>query len=95
MPDYTKPIFERGVITAPRMIHDLISAHCPAAYKITSWQNGKSPQASAKLEALARAKGFHLESIFDARHGKRYMCFAYFSKDERKALWDFQSGGAS
>ena len=54
---------------------------------IKSWENGKSPAASASIKAAARGGSICLEPVFDASHGFRYLCFAYTNAAERAACW--------
>lgn len=83
-------ILERGIITGP---HELLNLLPKAAFKVTSWQHGKSPKAQDATWKALQDAGAYGESIFDARHGRRYMLFVYASKEQRKKCWDFHTGG--
>jgi hypothetical protein len=78
------PITEKGLITGPA---DLIEKLPAAAFRVKSWDNTHSPKTQA--EAYRALGGdVRAESIFDARHGRRYMLFVYRTHEERKACWD-------
>lgn len=55
---------------------------------IRSWQNGIAPARSDKIKAAARGATMMLEPVFDAAHGRRYLCFAYQNAEQRKACFD-------
>ena len=82
-------IIERGLITGP---HELLNILPKGAFKVSSWQNGKSPKAQTETYNVLAKVGAYAESIFDARHGRRYMLFVYGSKDQRRMCWDFHTG---
>lgn len=79
---------QKGLIVASDMTHALIEAGCKKAYKVTSWQNDKSPKTQASFFALMRAHGLAAESVFDAAHGRRYLLFVYATREGRKECWD-------
>lgn len=60
---------------------------------VKSWQNGMAPKTSDKIKAAARGASMALEPVFDAAHGRRYLCFVYATLDQRKACWDHLTGG--
>lgn len=73
-----KGVYEaRGLIIASPAAHFLISAHCPEAYRIRSFENKRSPKTQAKLRAVLLMREYLFESVFDAQHGKRYLLFVY------------------
>ena len=84
-------ILERGLVTGP---HELLNILPKGAFKVVSWQNGRSPKAQAETFAALAKAGAYAESIFDARHGRRHMLFVYGSKEQRKKCWDFHTGSA-
>lgn len=85
-------IEQRGLVTGPSTILDKLPA---SAFKVASWQNGRSPKAQAATGAVVKGLCAAAESIFDAAHGRRYMLFVYTTLEERKACWDFHTGATS
>ncbi len=82
-------IAKRGLITGP---HELLNILPEGAFKVTSWQHGKSPKTQDATWKAIKDAGAYAESIFDASHGRRYMLFVYGSKEQRKMCWDFTIG---
>ena len=80
---------QRGLVVAPQAAHDFLSAHAHQVYRVTSFDNHHSPKTQRKACDMLHAKGYKMESVFDAAHGRRYMCFVYSTPEERKACWDF------
>lgn len=78
------PIIEKGLVTGPQ---DLLDKMPAASFRIASWDNHHSPK-TQKLAYAALGGDVRAESIFDARHGRRYMLFVYRTREERKACWD-------
>lgn len=52
-----------------------------------SWENGARPKDSERIKLAAIGASIALEPVFDAAHGRRYLCFVYRNADERKACW--------
>lgn len=83
----------KGNIVASEEVHALIERDCPRAYLVTSFDNAHSPMTQRKLGLAMRRQGYVLESVFDAAHGRRYLCFIYASRAERSMCWDVLTGG--
>lgn len=81
---------QKGLIVASAEMHAAIQAAAPNAYKVTSWQNDRSPKTQKSLCDLLRAPpfGHYSESVFDAPHGFRYLLFVYRTPEERRACWN-------
>lgn len=80
-------IAEKGLVTGPK---DLLDKMPAASFRVKSWDNTHSPKTQkAAFEALGG--DVRAESIFDARHGRRYMLFVYRSREERQACWAFHT----
>jgi hypothetical protein len=78
-----------GNIVANNSALDTVSAHCPLAFRIKSFDNAHSQKTQRALSDVMRGYGFTCESVFDAAHGRRYMLFVYANREERKACFDF------
>jgi hypothetical protein len=59
---------------------------------VRTWQNGTSPARSEKIKIAARGASLCLEPVFDAAHGRRYLCFAYRNAEERAACFAALTG---
>lgn len=79
-------IEQRGLIVGPS---DILATLPANAFKVTSWQNDRSPKTQDATYAILRAANVRGESKFDAAHGRRYMLFVYRTADERRACWAF------
>ena len=79
---------QKGLVIGNADVHAVLATDAPNAYKVKDWANGKQPMTSAQAcSALIRA-GFHLETVFDAAHGRRYVLFAYCTPQGRVGCWD-------
>ena len=93
----TKPIpAASDIVQAGRFIgtRENLAKLAPAATlrRIKSWQSGISPATSKAILGAACAERLATEAVFDAAHGRRYLCFVY-SVDggmtaNRRAVWD-------
>jgi hypothetical protein len=77
---------QEGLVIAPKEVFEWLPKR---ALKVKDWGNNKSPATWHDTNAVAHQKGYMLELIFDAAHGRRYMLFIYKAKEGRKACWDF------
>lgn len=89
MPYDPLAISRRGNIVANNSVLETVSAHCPLAFKVKSFDNSHSPKTQRALCEVMRGYGFTCESIFDAAHGRRYMLFIYAGREGRKACFEF------
>lgn len=79
-------ITQRGLVVGPTSLLNKLPA---SAFKVASWQNGRSPKAQAATGAVVKGLCAAAESVFDAAHGRRYMLFVFTTREQRKACWDF------
>jgi hypothetical protein len=84
----------KGQIVTDEGFHKMLADKLPSAYRLASYDNTHSPATQIKLAAMALDNGYMLESVFDAAHGKRYLCFAYRDPAGRKACWDVLTGAS-
>lgn len=82
-------------IVASEEVHALIERECPRAYLVTSFDNAHSPKTQLALALAMRRQGYVTESVFDAAHGRRYLCLVYASRAERSMCWDVLTGGSA
>ena len=79
-------IMQNGLVIGP---YDLLESLPKVAFKVSSWQDRKSPQSQLATYAALKSAGAYAESIFDAAHGRRYVLFVYRDKSERVACFDY------
>lgn len=89
MPTFT----QTGLIVASNAVHTALKSAIPGAYKVTSWQNDRSPKTQDKFWSWIKSQNLCAESVFDAAHGRRYILFIYQGNgDGRRACWDCITG---
>ena len=86
-----KTVTQIGQFIGPRHLLDWLNSGAADLRRIKSWQDGVSPKSSASIIASARGAGIMLEAVFDAAHGRRFLCFAYQTREDRAACWQFHA----
>jgi hypothetical protein len=82
----TAPVVEGIFIGAEPLLRRLGTARLLS--RMRSWENGVSPADSRTVIRNAREHTISLESVYDAAHGRRYLCFVYQTAAQRAACWE-------